>query len=68
MPNMSYCMFENTASALCQILGRLSEVDSLNELKGEANQYEKPYIEQVHELVKQIAEEMDNLASYDEVE
>lgn len=57
MSNMSHCRFENTYRDLQDCHEALSEVDSIEDLEEEANQYEKKYIRKLIELCKDIAEE-----------
>lgn len=67
MPNMSYCMFENTAADLRQILDRLGDFDSLSELlRTASSDDERRGIKQVHRLVGEILEVMNELKKYDD--
>lgn len=67
MPNMSYCMFENTAADLRQILDRLGDFDSLSELlRTASSDDERRGIKQVHRLVGEILEVMNELKEYDD--
>lgn len=58
-PNMSYCMFENTAAAMDQILVALEEVDTVEEL--DLNQYEGPHIKRLPDLCCRILDELERL-------
>ena len=58
MPNMSYCMFENTANDLEQVLERMEEVNfCANTLEDEASSvYESESVGRLIELCKTISD------------
>lgn len=60
-PNMSYCMFENTSHALAQILDELQECNTIEDLKDDMSQYEKPYVDRLKKQCEQLIEELDRI-------
>ena len=58
-PNMSYCMFENTVSAMRQILEALSEADTKADLN--LNQYEQRAYQNLKEMCEEIVYEIERL-------
>ena len=61
-PNMSYCMFENTASAMVQIVSTLADKNG-NWKKLDINKYERP---NVHRLASLCAEFLEAYDDYEE--
>jgi hypothetical protein len=59
MPNMSYCMFENTAGDLSQCVEAMYEAGTLEDL--DLNQYEKVGIQDLYRLCKSFIQEYDRL-------
>lgn len=59
MPNMSYCMFENTASDLSQVVEAMYEAKSKEEL--ELNSYEKEGFQALYRLCKEYVREYDRM-------
>ena len=61
-PNMSYCAVENTNSALSQVVGMMSEFDSLDEFVESLNSDEKrawrSLVENVN-LIQEICDQED---------
>ena len=61
-PNMSYCAVENTNSALSQVVGMMSEFDSLDEFVDSLNSDEKrawrSLVENVN-LIQEICDQED---------
>lgn len=47
MPSMSYCMFENTANEMNQVLNKMSESDSIDDL--DMNEYEQRAFRDLYE-------------------
>ena len=58
-PNMSYCMFENTVSAMRQILEALSEADTKADLN--FNQYEQRAYRDLKDICEEIVHEIERL-------
>lgn len=58
MGNMSYCRFENTFNDLEDCYQALCE-DGAKKYEEDANQHEKPYIEKLIRLCRDIAEEFE---------
>ena len=58
-PNMSYCMFENTVSAMRQILEALNEADTKADLK--LNQYEQQAYRNLKNMCEKIVYEIERL-------
>jgi hypothetical protein len=56
MPNMSYCRFENTANDLVECRDALRD-HGVTRLVEEANESEKPYITELIELCREIADQ-----------
>lgn len=59
MSNMSYCMFENTAGDLSQVVQAMYEAKEVSDL--EFNQYEKEGFEALYGLCKNYIREYDRL-------
>jgi len=59
-PNMSYCMFENTASALAQVIDAMTEADSLDDL--DLNEYDQFAMNQLAALAAKYQREYNRLA------
>ena len=59
MPNMSYCMFENTAGDLNQCVSSMYEAGTLEDL--DMNSYEKEGIQDLYRLCKTFIQEYDRL-------
>jgi len=59
MPNMSYCMFENTAGDLSQVVEAMYEAGSAEDL--DFNSYEKEGFEALYRLCKEYVREYDRL-------
>lgn len=59
MPNMSYCMFENTAGDMCQCIEAMYEAGTLEDL--DMNSYEKEGIQDLYRLCKTFIQEFDRL-------
>jgi len=58
---MSYCMFENTYSALKQVRNYMENVESLESMLEEASSsYEKESMEKLYELILDVKELYDN--------
>lgn len=47
MPSMSYCMFENTANEMNQVLNKMSQSDSIDDL--DMNEYEQRAFRDLYE-------------------
>ena len=47
MPSMSYCMFENTANEMGQLLNKMSQSDSIDDL--DMNEYEQRAFRDLYE-------------------
>ena len=61
MANMSYCMFENTAGDMSQLVHRLDEVDTLAELFKGMSHYEREGVKRVLRLSREIDEKLSTL-------
>jgi hypothetical protein len=59
MANMSYCMFENTAGDLSQVVEAMYEAGSVEDL--DFNSYEKEGFEALYRLCKAYVREYDRL-------
>jgi len=60
MSNMSYCMFENTAEDLRQVVGAMNEARDIEEL--DFNEYEQDGFRDLFHLCKQYITQYDRLA------
>jgi hypothetical protein len=58
-PNMSYCMFENTVSAMRQILEALVKADTKADL--DLNQYEQQAYRNLKDMCEEIVYEIERL-------
>lgn len=47
MPSMSYCMFENTSGEMNQVLNKMSQSDSIDDL--DMNEYEQRAFRDLYE-------------------
>lgn len=47
MPSMSYCMFENTSNEMGQVLNKMSQSDSIDDL--DMNEYEQRAFRDLYE-------------------
>jgi len=56
MSNMSYCRFENTYGDLKDCLEALRE-EGVEQILENATEYEKPYIQKLIKLCRQVTEE-----------
>ena len=54
--NMSYCMFENTVQDLFQVLNRVREVGSWEELTEDSSEYEIQAMKDLPRLCERILE------------
>lgn len=61
MPNMGYCMFENTLQDLHQCRDILREAGSLEELLEDASEYEANAIKNMPKVLAEMLELYDNL-------
>lgn len=60
MPNMSYCMFENTAGDLSQVVEAMYEAREIDDL--DLNGYEQEGFRDLYRLCKAYIKEFDRLA------
>lgn len=64
MANMSYCMFENTVRDMVDILNRMQEAESLDEL--DLSEYELRAFHRLPTLLDQLGEEYARLTESEE--
>jgi hypothetical protein len=60
MPSMSYCMFENTASDMNQVLEAMREASDIEEL--DLNEYEQEGFRDLYAYAKQYIAQYERLA------
>lgn len=66
MPSMSYCMFENTAGEMVQVLDAMDQAESVEDL--DLNQYEKPAYHEMYDLCKEFIRLYEQLEAVHEVD
>jgi len=58
-PNMSYCAFENTASAIRQLIGMMADAIDEDEPHEMTSRQEKRAFDEMHELIQSFQETLE---------